>query len=160
FVREHARDYLHCETAEWSSMFDTPEQFEEELRTCLRAFDRIPDTSPDDFELNEEWGRLLGQAHVKVGDYGPEPLGNLSYCGLPGRHEVPWSEEDRAPCGMMSAKTIATAAFGDGPDDLRRYMEGVRGPSHEYRQSVCACGNVTFRLQLGTGEYAEAVRRT
>ncbi len=159
FIREHALEYMHCETAEWSWMFDSPEDFEEELRTCLHAVGLPPDPSWRDEGLASEWNHLLGQAHVGFGRGGWEPLGNLSYCGGSFSLEVPWSEEVYRVAGVMSDATRNAPAFGAGPEDLQRYMKGVRGPIHEYRQAVCSCGGTTFRLQIGTGEFKGVVRR-
>jgi hypothetical protein len=159
FVREHALGYVHCETAEWSWMFDTPEAFEAELRTCLHAVGLPPDPSWREERLPPEWNHLLGQAHVGFGRQGLEPLGNLSYCGGSFGLEAPWSEEVYRVAGVMSDQTREAPAFGAGPDDLQGYMKRARGPIHEYRQSGCSCGGTTFRLQIGTGEFQGVVRR-
>jgi hypothetical protein len=157
FVREHALKYIHCETAEWSWMFDTPEAFEKELRACLRAVKRRRPKS--DRGLPAAWIHLLGQAHVGFRRGKPYPLGNLSYCGGSFGLEVPWSEETNVCCGSLSERARKTPAFGAGPGDLRPYLEQVWGPINAYRQAVCSCKGLTFRLQVGV-KYDAVVKRT
>lgn len=95
FVREHSLGYLHCETVEWSWMFDTHEAFEEELRTCLRAVGHsLKQARHESRGPAAEWRHLLGQAHVGSHHGDLDPLGNLSYCGFSANAEVPWAEEE------------------------------------------------------------------
>jgi hypothetical protein len=160
FVRSKAKAYLHCETAEWFWMFKTHDEFDAELRTCLAAFDHIPERTKKGIARNKWWDRLLGQAHVGTGRRGGlEPLGNLSYCGFAYHYEVPWSEESNIVCGVMSEKVRTEPAFGDQPEDLLRYLESVYGPAGVSRLLRCRCGGQVFRL-LFSREGAEGALRT
>jgi hypothetical protein len=102
FLRAKANAHVHCETIEWFWMFDSHDAFEEQLRTCLAAFDHIPKVKKTGVELNEWWGTLLAQAHVGTRGGRLNPLGNLSYCGFAYHHAVPWSEDADDPCGTLA----------------------------------------------------------
>lgn len=146
FVRDHARDYLHCETDEWCATQDTPAEFEKELRACLTAFKSVPHWSGRSLKLNKYWDGLFAQAHVDR-----YPLGNLSYCGFAYQFDVPWSEDDDCVCGLMGEKVREQVRFGTGSADLARYLETVHGPVDRVLSVVCRCGSTVFRLRTKEG---------
>ena len=158
FVRDRAEAYIHCETAEWSWMFGSSDEFKDELETCLAAFEHIPQRECKGIALNEWWDRLLGQAAVVVDEQSRlEPHGNLSYCGYAWNAEVPWSEESRIVCGAMSDAVQMAPAFGESPRELTQYLERVYSPVYEARQVVCECGGEVFRLVFKGGEAGQRI---
>jgi hypothetical protein len=146
FVRDHAGQYLHCETIEWSWMFDSRQKFEEELRICPQAFKHIPKRRGRKLQRNKWWDRLLSQAHVSWGYGDLRTLGNLSYCGFAYHYSVPWSEDDQDCCGAMDLKVRKAAAFGPGPADILAHLEKWGGYD-EFRLAECRCGANIFRLR-------------
>ena len=143
FVRDHASDYLHCETDEWCWMFETTAAFEAELRACLAAFAHIPDGRG----WNDHWKRLFSQAHASRS----RQLGNLSYCGSALSFEVPWMDDGDCVTGTMSEKVCDQVLIGTGPDDLARYLETVCSPVDRVLPVACRCGANVFRLRTSDG---------
>jgi hypothetical protein len=145
FHHARANTHIHCETIEWFWLFDSHQEFENELRNCLAAFKHIPKRHGRELKLNEWWDRLLVQAHVgTVGDF--RPLGNLSYCGFAYQYEVPWSEDDTDLCGAMSKKIRDAVAFGTTPNDILGHLEKWGGYD-EFSIARCLCGRDVFQLR-------------
>jgi hypothetical protein len=147
FVRGHAIEYLHCETAELAGMFDTPDGFERDVRTCLAAFNDIPQRTEKGVRLNGRWRTLLEQAHANVSEGQLVALGNWSYCGAAYQFEVPWNDTGEVVCGTMSETVRTAPAIGQRAEDLVAYLETVHSPAFAVRVRVCRCGGDVFRLR-------------
>lgn len=160
FVREKADAYIHCETYELFGMTGDHNAFEMELRTCLAAFDHVPERTENRVNLNNWWKRLLGQANVSTGYKGSlEPVGNHSYCGSSCHYDVSWSEDNDVVCGVLSEIFVKSERFGREPEDLLHYLEYVCGPVGVTRLYRCHCGSETFRVVVSR-EGHFAARRT
>jgi hypothetical protein len=94
FVEKHAAAFVHCETWEWSWLFQTPRAFQSHLRACLAAFDHVPKVRKGRPALNRWWRELLGQCEALDREDHVRPLGDFSYCGVAyaGR-KMTWSRE-------------------------------------------------------------------
>lgn len=145
FVREHAKKYVHCETAEWYWMFDSHQKFAKELRTCLDAFQHVPKRRGLEVTLNRWWDQLLGQAHVDNVNGDLRPLGNNSYCGFSYGFRVPWSADEEEGCGAMRKELRDAPAVGKTAADIRGYLDRWGGVD-EFRTAKCTCGSEVFRL--------------
>jgi hypothetical protein len=91
YVEERASGYLHCETWEWFEQFDSYRAFSRELRTCIRAFDRIPTRRKGRLAMNGWWENLLDQCQASCDGAAVKPLGDFTYCGF--GKGVPWSDQ-------------------------------------------------------------------
>jgi hypothetical protein len=90
-VEGQATEFLHCETWDWFGQFQTYREFAQELRTCIRAFDRLPAHRKGRLVLNRWWDNLLDQCQALGEQGGVRPLGDFTYCGY--GKGVPWSAE-------------------------------------------------------------------
>jgi hypothetical protein len=90
-VEGHAVGFLHCETWDWFGQFQTYREFAQELRTCIRAFDRPPARRKGRRVLNRWWDSLLDQCQALDEQGGVRPIGDFTYCGY--GKGVPWSAE-------------------------------------------------------------------
>jgi hypothetical protein len=94
FVERYAADFVHCETWEWSWLFETPRAFRSHLRACLAAFDHVPRIREGRPVLNRWWRELLGQCGAVDREDNIRPLGDFSYCGVTyGGNKMTWSRE-------------------------------------------------------------------
>ena len=100
YVERHALEFLHCETWDWFGQFQTYREFGQELRTCIRAFDRIPRRRQGRLVLNRWWDNLLDQCQALDEHAGVKPLGDFTYCGygkgVPWRWEITAAQSDAA----------------------------------------------------------------
>jgi hypothetical protein len=90
-VEGQAAGFLHCETWDWFGQFQTYREFAQELRTCIRAFDRPPARRKGRRVLNRWWDNLLDQCQALDEQGDVRPLGDFTYCGY--GKGVPWSTE-------------------------------------------------------------------
>jgi hypothetical protein len=90
-VERRVSGFLHCETWDWFGQFQTYREFAQELRTCIRAFDRPPARRKGRRVLNRWWDTLLDQCQALDEQGSVRPLGDFTYCGY--GKGVPWSAE-------------------------------------------------------------------
>jgi hypothetical protein len=80
--------FFHCELRDWFADFGTYRDFAQELRTCIRGFDRPPARRNRRLVLNRWWDSLLDDCQV-LDEGGVRPLGDFIYCGY--GKGAPWS---------------------------------------------------------------------
>jgi hypothetical protein len=88
------------------ALFQTYREFAQELRTCIRAFDRLPARRKGLLVVNRWWDNLLDQCQALDEQGGVRPLGDFTYCGY--GKGVPWSAEITATGGKRGQRELAS----------------------------------------------------